>query len=195
MEEETYSPPSESHLSSSGPFGNFDLSASKRLSRYHTDFEEIKKLGTGAFGAVFKCRNRLDGLFYAIKKVKDKDPGLSKKLEREVTTLAQVLARAHCQLNHQHVVRYYQAWREVVDPSDPQSPSGSDSDSESESSSISSSDGTLGKTYHLTAKAFIPISLIRFGSKAVAVCSALKGTAPKARTTTKMTRPATGMTA
>lgn len=33
-----------------------------RQSRYESDFEEIAKIGKGAFGVVYKVRNRLDGL-------------------------------------------------------------------------------------------------------------------------------------
>jgi hypothetical protein len=39
-------------------------------SRYVNDFEEIKVLGFGGFGKVVKARNRLDGRFYAVKRVK-----------------------------------------------------------------------------------------------------------------------------
>ena len=91
------------------------------LSRYHNDFEELSMLGKGGFGSVVKSRNRLDGRIYAIKKVlldEDKRPRSASiqeedsqddiinnmKLLREVTTLSR--------LQHQHVVRYYQAWVE-----------------------------------------------------------------------------------
>jgi len=40
------------------------------LNRYHSQFEEVKALGRGSFGKVFQCRNRDDGCFYAVKKVK-----------------------------------------------------------------------------------------------------------------------------
>ncbi|GAM21149.1 hypothetical protein SAMD00019534_043240 [Acytostelium subglobosum LB1] len=76
-----------------------------QTSRYHGDFEEIQLLGRGGFGQVVKVRNRLDGRFYAIKKIKlDRDQTLNKRILREVITLSR--------LHHQHVVRYYQAWIE-----------------------------------------------------------------------------------
>ncbi|KAJ3395121.1 Eukaryotic translation initiation factor 2-alpha kinase 3 [Entophlyctis sp. JEL0112] len=40
------------------------------LSRYKTEFEELSCLGKGGFGVVYRARNRLDGIEYAIKKVK-----------------------------------------------------------------------------------------------------------------------------
>ncbi|KAI8816832.1 kinase-like domain-containing protein [Fimicolochytrium jonesii] len=79
---------------------------SMTLSRYRLDFEEIEFLGKGGFGEVVKARNRIDGRFYAIKKIKldanDRDG--SKRILREVQTLSR--------LHHQFVVRYYQAWFE-----------------------------------------------------------------------------------
>jgi len=38
------------------------------LSRYLTEFEEKSLLGTGEFGSVYLCTNRMDGCDYAIKK-------------------------------------------------------------------------------------------------------------------------------
>ncbi|KAI9347247.1 hypothetical protein BDR26DRAFT_69858 [Obelidium mucronatum] len=39
-------------------------------SRYKNEFEELSCLGKGGFGIVYRARNRLDGIEYAIKKVK-----------------------------------------------------------------------------------------------------------------------------
>ncbi|KAI8587008.1 kinase-like domain-containing protein [Geranomyces variabilis] len=99
---------------------------SMTISRYRLDFEEIEFLGKGGFGEVVKARNRIDGRFYAIKKIKlnPQDREGSKRILREVQTLSR--------LHHQYVVRYYQAWFE--DAGRESRPSGSDdSDSESES--------------------------------------------------------------
>ncbi|KAF9914658.1 hypothetical protein BX616_007846, partial [Lobosporangium transversale] len=75
-------------------------------SRYRSDFEEIEFLGRGGFGEVVKARNKLDGRFYAIKKIKldPKDNVTNRKILREVTTLSR--------LHHQFVVRYYTTWFE-----------------------------------------------------------------------------------
>ncbi|CAG7865962.1 unnamed protein product [Brassica rapa] len=87
--------------------------ASLPSSRYLNDFEELKPLGQGGFGHVVLCKNKLDGRQYAVKKIRLKDkeiPADNRILLREVATLSR--------LQHQHVVRYYQAWFEsgVADP-------------------------------------------------------------------------------
>ncbi|KAJ1774112.1 eukaryotic translation initiation factor 2-alpha kinase [Coemansia sp. RSA 1843] len=78
-------------------------------SRYRADFEEVEFLGKGGFGSVVKARNRIDGRFYAIKKIKlnPRDDEGSKKIFREVTTLSR--------LHHQNIVRYYTTWVEDYD--------------------------------------------------------------------------------
>lgn len=71
-------------LSTSPPSGK------NLYSRYKSDFEEIEFLGRGGFGEVVKARNKLDGRFYAIKKIKldPKDNATNRKILREVTTLS-----------------------------------------------------------------------------------------------------------
>ncbi|KAJ2597808.1 eukaryotic translation initiation factor 2-alpha kinase [Coemansia sp. RSA 1722] len=78
-------------------------------SRYRADFEEIEFLGKGGFGSVVKARNRIDGRYYAIKKIKldARDTESNKKIFREVTTLSR--------LHHQNVVRYYTTWVEDME--------------------------------------------------------------------------------
>ncbi|RIA85582.1 kinase-like domain-containing protein [Glomus cerebriforme] len=81
------------------------------FSRYKLDFEELAFLGRGGFGEVVKARNKLDGRYYAIKKVRlnPNDIEKTKKILREVTTLSR--------LHHQYVVRYYTTWFEDSDNS------------------------------------------------------------------------------
>ena len=74
-------------------------------SRYKNDFAELETLGSGGFGVVVKARNKLDAKIYAIKKIKINIRKQSfQKILREVLTVAR--------LNHQYVVRYYNAWLE-----------------------------------------------------------------------------------
>ncbi|KAM5570160.1 eIF-2-alpha kinase GCN2 [Rosa sericea] len=82
-------------------------STSLPSSRYLNDFEELQSLGHGGFGHVVLCKNKLDGRQYAVKKIrlKDKSLPLDDRILREVATLSR--------LQHQHVVRYYQAWFET----------------------------------------------------------------------------------
>lgn len=80
-----------------------------RYSRYASEFLEKQKLGKGGFGSVYECQNKLDGRWYAIKKVfiagteADYQQHLDRVL-REVKILAV--------LDHPHIVRYYTAWLE-----------------------------------------------------------------------------------
>eukprot|EP00842_Homolaphlyctis_polyrhiza_P005296 jgi/Hompol1/5768/HPOL_004721-RA len=114
---------------------NSFFEANRMHSRYHADFDELEFLGRGGFGQVVKARNRLDGAFYAIKKVKmnPKDKDRSDRLLREVQTLSR--------LHNEFVVRYYQAWFEkapkselVGGPNTDDSYDDDDSDSESDES-------------------------------------------------------------
>ncbi|CAM9793934.1 unnamed protein product, partial [Ectocarpus fasciculatus] len=73
--------------------------------RLRTEFVEGQKLGKGGFGTVFKCRNRLDGHDYAVKKIRlSSDP-------RWQPQLAKVLREVKIMslLDHPNIVRYYQA--------------------------------------------------------------------------------------
>lgn len=100
------------------------LAASSYESRYVREFEEIGKLGKGGFGEVVKARNRMEGTFYAIKKIKHK----ANKLE---TLLSEVLSLAR--LNHQYIVRYYGTWVEEIRLGAPNTSAvESDSDDETE---------------------------------------------------------------
>ena len=83
------------------------LLAQGPASRYHSDFVEIEFLGSGSFGQVVKVQNRLDGQFYAVKRIKldPKDADFNKRMVREVMTLSR--------LHNIYVVRYYQAWVEI----------------------------------------------------------------------------------
>ncbi len=38
-------------------------------SRFLKDFEEIKFIGKGGFGSVYKVKNKLDDRYYAVKKI------------------------------------------------------------------------------------------------------------------------------
>ncbi|RVE53876.1 hypothetical protein evm_001538 [Chilo suppressalis] len=75
-------------------------------SRLKVEFEVLTWLGKGAFGDVVKVRNKLDDGFYAIKRIKlnPESVQLNKKITREVKLLSR--------LNHENVVRYYNAWIE-----------------------------------------------------------------------------------
>jgi wee1-like protein kinase len=77
------------------------------VSRYHQEFHEVCKLGSGEFGDVFKCINRLDGCTYAIKKSKQAIAGSA----LEISAWKEVCAHAVL-VKHNHIVQYYSAWAE-----------------------------------------------------------------------------------
>lgn len=102
------------------------------LSRYSSEFHELAKLGKGAFGEVFKARNKLDGQIYAIKRITQRSQeSLSKVLSETV-----LLSR----LNHPYVVRYFNTWLEegFAEPSD--------TDEEAISFTESSAPGETGRS-------------------------------------------------
>jgi len=77
------------------------------ISRYAEEFEQVCQIGAGEFGTVMKCKFRIDGTMYAIKRSKKPISGLAEEqqLLREVY--------AHAVINTQpHIVRYYSAWTE-----------------------------------------------------------------------------------
>ncbi|XP_068100670.1 eukaryotic translation initiation factor 2-alpha kinase 1 [Hyperolius riggenbachi] len=87
-----------------------EMLAEAQTSRYLNEFEEIAKLGKGGYGNVYKVRNKLDGQFYAIKKILIKKVSRRdcKKVLREVKVLAG--------LHHRNIVGYNTAWMEHVQP-------------------------------------------------------------------------------
>jgi len=74
------------------------------FSRYHQDFDDAGHLGRGGFGQVVKARNKLDGRFYAVKKISQTSAASLKDTLSEIMLLSR--------LNHPYVVRYYTAWLE-----------------------------------------------------------------------------------
>ncbi|KAK9883947.1 hypothetical protein WA026_004886 [Henosepilachna vigintioctopunctata] len=80
---------------------------SRYQSRIENEFEFIESIGEGAYGTVKKYKNKLDGRFYALKKIKLNHK--KRKLNREIKSEVKLLSR----LNHENVVRYYNSWIET----------------------------------------------------------------------------------
>ncbi|XP_039198591.1 eIF-2-alpha kinase GCN2 isoform X1 [Crotalus tigris] len=82
----------------------------RQLSRYYNEFEEQQLLGKGAFGAVIKVQNKLDGCCYAVKRIRINPTSKQfRRIKGEVTLLSR--------LNHENIVRYYNAWIEKYEGS------------------------------------------------------------------------------
>lgn len=81
-------------------------SESLTLSRYSRDFVEIGFIANGGFGSVYRARNKLDGIEYAVKKVNIKY--LTKN--RVMSHLDEV--KTFASLNHSNIVPYKAAWLE-----------------------------------------------------------------------------------
>ncbi|RJE22601.1 protein kinase Gcn2 [Aspergillus sclerotialis] len=90
------------------------------FSRYNQDFDEATRLGKGGFGQVVKARNKLDGRFYAIKKISQRSAAALKDTLSEIMLLSR--------LNHPYVVRYYTAWLEEDSHADEEAISSTDGD-------------------------------------------------------------------
>ncbi|NXK47641.1 E2AK1 kinase, partial [Chauna torquata] len=88
--------------------GEKEILLAAQTSRYLNEFDEIARLGKGGYGQVYKVRNKLDGQFYAIKKISIKKATRRDcmKVLREVKVLAG--------LQHPNVVGYHTAWMEHV---------------------------------------------------------------------------------
>nr|XP_020503836.1 eukaryotic translation initiation factor 2-alpha kinase 1 [Labrus bergylta] len=81
-----------------------------QTSRYLGEFEETCRLGKGSYGNVFKVMNKLDGQFYAVKKI------LIKKVSKEDCMKVLREVKVLSSLQHVNVVGYHTAWMEHVQP-------------------------------------------------------------------------------
>uniref|UniRef100_A0A8C8RLK2 eIF-2-alpha kinase GCN2 n=1 Tax=Pelusios castaneus TaxID=367368 RepID=A0A8C8RLK2_9SAUR len=101
--------------SSHVPRAAFFTEAQRQFSRYYNEFEELQLLGKGAFGAVIKVQNKLDGCCYAVKRIQINPASKQfRRIKGEVTLLSR--------LNHENIVRYYNAWIEKHEKPPPSTP-------------------------------------------------------------------------
>ena len=82
----------------------------RESSRYTSDFEELKEIGGGSFGRVYKCRHKLDKLEYAVKKIQIKNNSECAK-ERALQE-AYALATSSSLDDNSYIVKYNNAWIE-----------------------------------------------------------------------------------
>ncbi|KAG8271535.1 Mitosis inhibitor protein kinase wee1 [Homalodisca vitripennis] len=76
------------------------------VSRFNEEFVQLKEIGKGVHGCVFKCLNRMNGCLYAIKRtIKPVRSSLEERIIRNEIY-------AHGILDHQNIVRNYSCWTE-----------------------------------------------------------------------------------
>uniref|UniRef100_A0A182NDC2 non-specific serine/threonine protein kinase n=1 Tax=Anopheles dirus TaxID=7168 RepID=A0A182NDC2_9DIPT len=87
---------------------HWPLPAGLEWSRYYREFEELSYIAGGGFGKVYRSRNKLDEIVYAVKKVTIRSTTIKNVLVHlaEVKTLAS--------LNHINIVPYKAAWLEPL---------------------------------------------------------------------------------
>lgn len=74
-------------------------------SRYDQDYIQESLLGSGNFGSVYKCINKIDGLQYAVKQIKTS--ARNKILKQEALQEAYTLATSSTCEDNTYVIRYH----------------------------------------------------------------------------------------
>ena len=78
------------------------------IGRYDQDFIQLDTLGSGEFGTVFKCLNKIDGFYYAVKQIKI----TVKSTRNEALQEAYILASSSMVDDNCYIIRYYSVWTE-----------------------------------------------------------------------------------
>ncbi|KAK3059535.1 hypothetical protein LTS18_010600, partial [Coniosporium uncinatum] len=83
-------------------------------SRYMRDFDEVEMIGKGGYGKVYRVKHRLDGEFYAVKKIAISPNRIRKVQEGGQMELEALLLeiKALARLDHPNIVRYHNSWLE-----------------------------------------------------------------------------------
>jgi serine/threonine protein kinase len=83
-------------------------------SRFDCEFEVVRQVGCGSYGRVFLCQHRVDGCYYAVKRLKCPVTGERKKamLLREVFALSVLMKGKTLPQFAHRIVRYFNAWIE-----------------------------------------------------------------------------------
>ena len=84
--------------------------------RYAREFSELEIVGKGGYGKVFKAKHRLDGSYYAVKRIPVSPSKYAKIQERGAEELESMLreVRSLARFDHANVVRYHNAWLEFT---------------------------------------------------------------------------------
>lgn len=71
---------------------------------YRNNYNQLKLLGQGSFGTVYKSYHKIEKKYYAIKKIFLTDEILSENINLFNETFL------HCNLEHENIVKYYSSW-------------------------------------------------------------------------------------
>lgn len=84
--------------------------------RYARDFSELEIVGKGGFGKVYKVKHKLDGSFYAVKRIAVPSAKLAKVQQHGPEALNSMLeeVRSLAKFDHANIVRYHNAWLEFT---------------------------------------------------------------------------------
>jgi translation initiation factor 2-alpha kinase 3 len=84
--------------------------------RYAREFSELEIVGKGGYGKVFKAKHKLDGSFYAVKRIPVSPIKLAKIQQGGSDELENMLqeVRSLARFDHTNVVRYHNAWLEFT---------------------------------------------------------------------------------
>lgn len=84
--------------------------------RYIRDFSELEIVGKGGYGKVYKVKHKLDGSFYAIKRIPVPPAKLAKVQQHGPEALNSMLeeVRSLARFDHANIVRYHNAWLEFT---------------------------------------------------------------------------------
>jgi translation initiation factor 2-alpha kinase 3 len=84
--------------------------------RYVREFLELEIVGKGGYGRVFKAKHKLDGNFYAVKRITIPPAKLAKVEQHGPDALNSILeeVRSLAKFDHANIVRYHNAWLEFA---------------------------------------------------------------------------------
>ncbi|KAF3043504.1 hypothetical protein E8E12_009848 [Didymella heteroderae] len=89
--------------------------------RYARDFSELGIVGKGGYGKVYKVKHKLDGHFYAVKRILVPSAKVARFQQHGPDELNSILeeVRSLATFDHANIVRYHNAWLELaMTPSD-----------------------------------------------------------------------------
>jgi len=77
------------------------------FNKYRSNFNQIKLLGQGAYGSVYKVFHKFEKKFYAIKKI-----FITKDIINDNYDIFKEI-QIYSDLNHENIVRYYSSWIDI----------------------------------------------------------------------------------